>query len=137
MLKQLAVAACLVLPVAAWAQSQQDKMAYCNSEAGAKKLEGDARKKFMSECLSAEHKMPSPAQAAQQEKMTACNKQAGDKGLKGEERQKFMSSCLSAEGAAKKTTSQQDKMTACNKQAGEKKLAGDERKKFMSACLSG
>ncbi|MCU0940873.1 MAG: PsiF family protein [Burkholderiaceae bacterium] len=91
----------------------------------------------MSECLSAEHKMPSPAQAAQQEKMTACNKQAGDKGLKGEERQKFMSSCLSAEGAAKKTTSQQDKMTACNKQAGEKKLAGDERKKFMSACLSG
>jgi hypothetical protein len=32
--------------------TQQEKMGYCNKEAGAKKLEGDARKKFMSECLS-------------------------------------------------------------------------------------
>ena len=34
--------------------TQQEKMSYCNKEAGAKKLEGDARKTFMSECLSAE-----------------------------------------------------------------------------------
>jgi hypothetical protein len=74
-------------------QAQQEKMTACNKEAAAKKLEGDARKAFMSDCLSAEGK-PSPAQKAQQERMTACNKQASDKGLKGDERQKFMSTCL-------------------------------------------
>jgi len=30
---------------------QKQKMGYCNKEAGAKKLKGDERKKFMSECL--------------------------------------------------------------------------------------
>ena len=35
---------------------QQSKMGTCNKEAGDKKLEGDARKKFMSECLSASNK---------------------------------------------------------------------------------
>lgn len=30
---------------------QQQKMAACNKEAGGKKLEGEERKKFMSECL--------------------------------------------------------------------------------------
>lgn len=32
--------------------AQQEKMKACNAEAGKKKLKGDARKKFMSECLS-------------------------------------------------------------------------------------
>jgi hypothetical protein len=32
--------------------TQQEKMGYCNKEAETKKLDGDARKKFMSECLS-------------------------------------------------------------------------------------
>lgn len=32
-------------------QSQQDKMKACNAEAGEKKLKGDARKAFMSDCL--------------------------------------------------------------------------------------
>jgi hypothetical protein len=32
--------------------SQQEKMSYCNKEAGDKKLAGDERKKFMSSCLS-------------------------------------------------------------------------------------
>ena len=31
---------------------QQEKMTACNKQAGEKKLEGDARKKFMSSCLS-------------------------------------------------------------------------------------
>jgi hypothetical protein len=31
--------------------AQQQKMATCNKEAGDKKLAGDERKKFMSECL--------------------------------------------------------------------------------------
>jgi Ni/Co efflux regulator RcnB len=37
-------------PTAAQKQQQQ-RMADCNKQAGAKKLEGDARKKFMSTCL--------------------------------------------------------------------------------------
>jgi len=67
---------------------QQSKMGTCNKEAGDKKLEGDARKKFMSDCLSADKQ-------TQQEKMTMCNKQAGEKKLAGDERKKFMSGCLS------------------------------------------
>ena len=94
MLKRVLIAACFALPLAVAAQEkmteQQSKMGTCNKEAGDKKLEGDARKKFMSECLSANKK------PTQQEKMTTCNKEAGDKKLAGDERKKFMSSCLSA-----------------------------------------
>jgi psiF repeat len=93
MLKHVLIAAWFALPMAAVAQEkvteQQTKMATCNKEAGDKKLEGDARKKFMSDCLSAGKK------PTQQEKMTMCNKQAGEKKLAGDERKKFMSSCLS------------------------------------------
>ncbi|MEF9995205.1 MAG: PsiF family protein [Burkholderiaceae bacterium] len=110
MLNRLIVAACLALPVAAFAAetpatattkkeptAQQQKMGACNKDAAAKKLEGDARKTFMSECLST-----TPAAAAepkkeltpQQKKMSACNKDAATKKLQGEERKKFMSACL-------------------------------------------
>ena len=95
MLKQIFIAACLALPVAAYAADdkkanpQQTKMASCNKEAGEKNLKGDDRKKFMSECLSV-------AKKTQQDKMTACNKTAGEKALKGDERKKYMSECLRA-----------------------------------------
>jgi hypothetical protein len=63
MLKQVFIAACLALPLAAVGADptatdkkemtpQQQKMATCNKEAGDKKLAGDDRKKFMSSCLS-------------------------------------------------------------------------------------
>jgi hypothetical protein len=99
MITKLLMAACLVLPVAAMAAdekklTQQQKM--CNKEAADKKLAGDERKHFMSECLKAdagaapgEKKM-----TAQQQKMATCNKEAGDKKLAGDERKQFMSSCL-------------------------------------------
>jgi hypothetical protein len=32
--------------------TQQEKMTFCNKEAGNKKLSGEERKKFMSSCLS-------------------------------------------------------------------------------------
>ena len=69
--------------------AQQSKMATCNKDAGDKKLEGDARKAFMKECLSAK----ADGRTAQQEKMKACNAGAGDK--KGDERKAFMKECLS------------------------------------------
>ncbi len=97
MLKNVLIAACLALPLAAVAADekkemtpQQQKMASCNKEAGDKKLAGEDRKQFMSTCLSGSGK-----KMTQQEKMTSCNKEAGDKKLAGEDRKKFMSSCLS------------------------------------------
>jgi uncharacterized protein HemX len=71
--------------------AQQQRMKSCNAEAGDRKLKGDARKSFMSECLSAD----APKPTAQQEKMKVCNQQASAKNMKGEERRKFMSGCLS------------------------------------------
>ena len=77
---------------------QQQRMADCNKAAGDKKLEGDARKQFMSSCLSGKSDStaaaPAPA-STQQEKMKTCNEEAGKKNLKGDDRKKFMSSCLS------------------------------------------
>jgi hypothetical protein len=75
-------------------KKQQQRMADCNKQAGAKKLEGDARKKFMSSCLAGEGAGPTPAQKAQQQRMADCNKQAGAKKLEGDARKKFMSTCL-------------------------------------------
>ena len=78
-------------------KKQQQRMADCNKQAGAKKMEGDARKKFMSSCLSGDDmakKGPTEAQKKQQQRMTDCNKQAGDKKMEGDARKKFMSTCL-------------------------------------------
>lgn len=74
------------------AKSQQDRMAECNQQAGAKQLKGDERKAFMSSCLGG--KPAEPARTAQQDRMAECNKKAGEKQLKGDERKAFMSSCL-------------------------------------------
>jgi hypothetical protein len=38
-------------PATSAKQTQQEKMKTCNAEAGQKKLKGDDRKKFMSDCL--------------------------------------------------------------------------------------
>ncbi|KWE59813.1 phosphate starvation-inducible protein PsiF [Burkholderia ubonensis] len=74
------------------ANSQQDKMKACNTQAAGKT--GDERKAFMKDCLSAK-----PAKAmSQQDKMKACNKDAA--GKKGDERKAFMKSCLSGQPAA-------------------------------------
>jgi hypothetical protein len=77
-------------------KAQQDKMKACNADPKAKAAKGEERKKFMSECLSADSKQPTSAQAAQQNKMKTCNADPKAKTLKGDERKKFMSSCLSA-----------------------------------------
>ena len=70
-------------------QAQQDKMKACNADPKAKAAKGEERKKFMSECLSADAKP-----MTQQEKMKACNADPKAKAAKGDERKKFMSECL-------------------------------------------
>jgi hypothetical protein len=67
---------------------QQELMKTCNTEAGNQKLAGDARKSFMSDCLSGKTLTP------QQELMKSCNVQASTQKLKGDPRKQFMSNCL-------------------------------------------
>ena len=66
-MRKLALAVCLAFVCAPYAlaqdkkevnkeptaaqKKQQERMKDCNEQAGAKKMEGDARKKFMSACL--------------------------------------------------------------------------------------
>src|SRR6476659_9457517 len=83
--------------------AQQDRMKSCNADAATKSLAGDARKTFMSDCLSGKTAAAAPAQpplTAQQERMKSCNAEAATKNLSGEPRQRFMSSCLSGNTAA-------------------------------------
>jgi uncharacterized protein HemX len=75
-------------------KKQQERMRDCNEQAGAKKMEGDARKKFMSSCLKGETDKKGEKMSAQQSRMKDCNKQASDKKMKGDERKTFMSACL-------------------------------------------
>ena len=76
---------------------QQERMRDCNDQAGAKKMEGEARKKFMSACLKGGTKKGEKGAAKmteQQSRMKDCNRQAADKKMKGDERKSFMSACL-------------------------------------------
>jgi hypothetical protein len=74
---------------------QQQRMADCNKMAGEKGLKSDARKQFMSSCLSGKAEASPAAATGQQEKMKSCNAEAAKQALKGDDRKKFMSSCLS------------------------------------------
>lgn len=74
---------------------QQQRMADCNKQAGEKQLAGDARKQFMSSCLSGKGEAKPAAATTQQEKMKSCNEEAAKKNLTGDDRKKFMSTCLS------------------------------------------
>ena len=78
------------------ATPQQERMKTCNSEAGTKKLSGDARKSFMSDCLSGKTAAGSTTapMTAQQERMKICNAKASEQKLAGDTRKQFMSSCL-------------------------------------------
>jgi hypothetical protein len=92
----LFVSGLCIVPIAIAAPAMQNQMAVCNAQANDKGLgegEGDERKTFMKECLSAK---PAKAGGTQQNKMKSCNKDAGAKNLKGDERKKFMSTCLSS-----------------------------------------
>jgi len=105
-MRKLALAVCLMFafsPLAlaqekkapsAAQKKQQERMKDCNEQAGAKKMEGDARKKFMSACLKGDSGKKGEKVSAQQERMKSCNKQAADKKMKGDDRKKFMSGCL-------------------------------------------
>jgi hypothetical protein len=66
--------------------SQQSKMASCNTQAAGKT--GDARQAFMKDCLSSKPAAPPTSKLGQ------CSHNAKARGLKGDERRSFMSSCM-------------------------------------------
>ncbi|WP_133648831.1 PsiF family protein [Paraburkholderia flava] len=74
--------------------TQQTKMATCNTQASGKK--GDDRKAFMKNCLSASPAAAASGPMSQQDKMKMCNTQAT--GKKGDDRKAFMKTCLSNKG---------------------------------------
>jgi hypothetical protein len=69
------------------ANSQQNKMKECQTQAGDKKLEGKDRQGFVNECLKTKP-------AKKESKMATCNKQTA--GLKADERKKAQSECMKA-----------------------------------------
>src|SRR5262245_25361576 len=97
-MKKTLLAALLVLSLASYCRAadtltpQQEKMKSCNTQAAGKNLSGDARKKFMSSCLSASG--GTQTATSPQERMKSCNAEATSKGLKDGERKSFMSHCL-------------------------------------------
>jgi hypothetical protein len=66
--------------------SQQSKMAACNTQAASKT--GDDRKAFMKDCLSSKPAAPPPSKLGQ------CSHDAKAKGLKGDDRRSYVSSCM-------------------------------------------
>jgi hypothetical protein len=103
-MRKLALAVCLMFACTPFAlaqdkkepsaaqKKQQARMKDCNEQAGAKKMEGGERKKFMSACLKGAKK--DGKMTDQQARMKDCNKQASAKKMKGDDRKSFMSACL-------------------------------------------
>jgi hypothetical protein len=98
-MRALMVAVCVGVGLLGWGLApgygaetkQQELMKTCNADASAKKLTGDARKTFMSQCLSGNKVATGNTQ---QQKMKACNEQANAKKITGDARKSFMSTCL-------------------------------------------
>jgi hypothetical protein len=87
-----AVGVAFALPASAAENMQQSKMATCQKEAGAKKLEGKERQSFVNECLKAK---PMHADKMKgKSKMAECN--AKTKGMEKEEADKVRSECMKA-----------------------------------------
>ncbi|MGE3740444.1 MAG: PsiF family protein [Geminicoccaceae bacterium] len=131
----LALAMAALLAGAAEAQtSQQNRMGACNGLAGERSLSGDARKSFMSDCLSkGPEAMAAPAkpgQGSQQQRMADCNAAASAGNVKGDARKAFMSDCLKGGG----TTAAKEQ--ACTAQADAKKLSGAARTSFVKKSAS-
>lgn len=89
----IALIATFVLATPALATPQTDKMKSCNATAKEQTLKGDARRDFMSQCLSSK---PDPDKLAKREKAKSCAADAKEKSLKGDERKKFISECAAA-----------------------------------------
>src|SRR4051794_35569318 len=81
----LAASLCNAAPASAQQtlSPQQQRMKDCNQTSAQRKLSGEARQTFMSQCLSGETSSGA-ATTSQQQKMKSCNAQASKQQLKGD-----------------------------------------------------
>ena len=95
MMKRFAVLlACAAMAFGAQATPQQDKMKACNAEAKEKNKQGDDRKAFMKECLS--------AKPAADPGSATCEKSAADKKLHGAAAKSHIKKCMADAASAPK-----------------------------------
>jgi len=66
--------------------AQQQRMTSCNEEAGQRNLSGDARKSYMTACLS--------GKMSQTTLMKVCNNQATQEKLSSDARKTYLGTCL-------------------------------------------
>jgi len=85
-LASLPVAAQTTKPPSPAQTAQQQRMAACNEEAGQRNLSGDARKSYMSACLS--------GKMNQTTLMKVCNNQATQDKLASDARKTYLGTCL-------------------------------------------
>lgn len=69
--------------------AQQERMRSCNATAGDRTLKGDARKTFMSACLSGKQ--------TPQLMMKVCNAEATQEGMAADARKTYLATCLSGD----------------------------------------
>jgi len=107
-MKKLIMLACMgVMFVAsnvAIANSQHDRMRFCNKDAKVKALKGDERRAFMKQCLRKKKVLSAKEKAAEKVadakkkvlrmKKKSCKKTAKKKGLKSDKRKVFVSECM-------------------------------------------
>ena len=78
---------------------QQQRMTLCNQQASAQTLGGEARKRYMQDCLRNTKTQPGQKSLTpQQQRLRECQSQATQQSLMGDSRRKFMSACLTKQG---------------------------------------
>jgi hypothetical protein len=149
-------------PAQAWANPQHERMKRCNAEAKTQALGGDARKAFMSTCLSGKHEAAA-ASAPGAAPALASGSAAGVSAAAPVAAPAMVpaaapavapaaaATAASAAGAAapalavaptagsaqKVSSEDMARQKACNRAATEQSLRGAKRKAFIGECMSG
>jgi len=128
-------------PAQAWANPQHERMKRCNAEAKTQALGGDARKAFMSTCLSGKHEAAA-ASAPGAAPALASGSAAGVPAAAPVAAPAMVPAAASAvaptAGSAQKVSSEDmARQKACNRAATEQSLRGAKRKAFIGECMSG
>jgi len=145
-------------PAQAWANPQHERMKRCNAEAKTQALGGDARKAFMSTCLSGKHEaaaasapgaapalasgsaagVPAAAPVAAPAMVPAAASAVAPAAASAAGAAAPALAVAPTAGSAQKVSSEDmARQKACNRAATEQSLRGAKRKAFIGECMSG
>ncbi len=145
-------------PAQAWANPQHERMKRCNAEAKTQALGGDARKAFMSTCLSGKHEaaaasapgaapalasgsvagVPAAAPVAAPAMVPAAASAVAPAAASAAGAAAPALAVAPTAGSAQKVSSEDmARQKACNRAANEQSLRGAKRKAFIGECMSG